>query len=547
MKVMVLGLDGATWTVLKPLSNFGFLPNIKKFMHQGCVGILKSTIPPVTSPAWPCLATGMNPGKIGAFSTLMRYRKDDFRLKPVNSSLYRGKSFWDILSYHGYRVALVKIPFLYPVYEINGYMISGFGGSGKLAVYPRNLHRKVMEGPSKVLEMKLFDRLTKLDVNNLSEVSSFLEGVKKLIQEEGKVVQDLVQNLSWDLFFYVLSAIDWIQHVFMDKILEIITKFETKELSSIDETGRRILELYNLVDHIVGRLAKVIMEDKECVFFMVSDHGFTVRPFTFNIAKWLVDNGYMKLRGIYHAERSSLSRQVVDLLKKLPTESLQKILPAKILKLAEKLFVRMSSEAALEISQQIDFGNSIAFCLEDSGIYINPLIDDETVLEELVNQLKNFLENNYGLKLVTFKRKEIYRGDKIELAPDLIIEIRDRTFIWEKSTDPNKPLIFKPKLSGIHDYDGIFLACGPEIKEGCALRKPLKIYDIAPTVLHIFRCPIPTNMDGRVVKEIFKENSVYAKSPIVKESEKEFIRRVMKHRLLKLKLEHKRKVSMRTP
>ncbi|MEM2981373.1 MAG: alkaline phosphatase family protein, partial [Thermoproteota archaeon] len=114
MKIIILGLDGATWAVLKPLSDTGFLPNIKRLIEHGCMGVLKSTIPPMTSPAWPCLATGVNPGKIGAFSTLMRIREEDFRLIPVNSSVYRGNSFWDMLSRKGYRVALVKIPFLYP-------------------------------------------------------------------------------------------------------------------------------------------------------------------------------------------------------------------------------------------------------------------------------------------------------------------------------------------------------------------------------------------------------------------------------------------------
>ena len=100
MKVLVLGLDGATWKALKPLIDFGVLPNFKKLVNHGCSGILSSTIPPNTSPAWPCMATGLNPGKLGVFSTLMRTGINDFHLKPVNSARARDIIFADITINH---------------------------------------------------------------------------------------------------------------------------------------------------------------------------------------------------------------------------------------------------------------------------------------------------------------------------------------------------------------------------------------------------------------------------------------------------------------
>ena len=85
-------------------------------------------------------------------------------------------------------------------------MISGFGGLGKLAVYPENLYERVMTGLSKTLEMRLFNRLSKLDKSNLSEAITFIEDVEELAQEKFNVVLKLMEDLSWDLSFYVLSA-----------------------------------------------------------------------------------------------------------------------------------------------------------------------------------------------------------------------------------------------------------------------------------------------------------------------------------------------------
>jgi len=61
MKILILGLDGSTWKVLKPLIDAGILPNIQKVVEDGCTAVIESTIPPTTSPAWPSMATGLNP------------------------------------------------------------------------------------------------------------------------------------------------------------------------------------------------------------------------------------------------------------------------------------------------------------------------------------------------------------------------------------------------------------------------------------------------------------------------------------------------------
>jgi len=67
MKVFLLGLDGLTLNMVKPYIEAGLLPNLKKVLDEGAYGILRSTIPPVSGPAWVSLTTGKNPGKHGIF------------------------------------------------------------------------------------------------------------------------------------------------------------------------------------------------------------------------------------------------------------------------------------------------------------------------------------------------------------------------------------------------------------------------------------------------------------------------------------------------
>ena len=51
-RVIVIGMDGASWNILEPLVKEGKLPAIERLMKSGCYGDLESCIIPATFPAW---------------------------------------------------------------------------------------------------------------------------------------------------------------------------------------------------------------------------------------------------------------------------------------------------------------------------------------------------------------------------------------------------------------------------------------------------------------------------------------------------------------
>lgn len=60
-KVLVIGLDGATWNLIMPWVDQGKLPTIERLNTDGCWGELKGTILFIVSPASKCYLTGKNP------------------------------------------------------------------------------------------------------------------------------------------------------------------------------------------------------------------------------------------------------------------------------------------------------------------------------------------------------------------------------------------------------------------------------------------------------------------------------------------------------
>jgi predicted AlkP superfamily phosphohydrolase/phosphomutase len=67
-RVLIIGLDGATWRVLAPLADSGRMPRLRDLMASGAWGPLRSTIPALTMPSWSSFVTGKNPGGHGVFA-----------------------------------------------------------------------------------------------------------------------------------------------------------------------------------------------------------------------------------------------------------------------------------------------------------------------------------------------------------------------------------------------------------------------------------------------------------------------------------------------
>ena len=65
-KVAVIGLDCAEPSLM--FDRFiDDLPNVRRLMEAGTYGHLKSSMPPITVPAWSCMASSKDPGTLGIY------------------------------------------------------------------------------------------------------------------------------------------------------------------------------------------------------------------------------------------------------------------------------------------------------------------------------------------------------------------------------------------------------------------------------------------------------------------------------------------------
>lgn len=503
-KLLIIGLDGATWDVLMPMIEKKKLPTLENLVKNGTHGVLESVVPfPVTGGAWLSMATGKTPGKTGIIDFLNR-KDASYKLYRVSSFDFKGHSFWDYLSKADKKVGIFNYPMLFPPYKINGFMVSGIGSSPDDDIsYPLSLKKELEQIAGKY----------KISVNyhnkKYENLDLFISDLHRFLDKFEKWVYYLVKNKEWDVLFLVFSATDWVQHIMWRHIDDSHPLYDPKVSPKYKD---EFIKFWQRIDSILGKILQTI--PKDTITFLVSDHGFGPHDQTFNLAKWLVKKGYMKRK-----------KDAKKILRKHVYKTITFVMRIPVMRiLVRKLFsfkMRKNVENLLRtsIANEIDFENSKAYCLGHvigSGvIYINANNEKEReeIKARLIHDLKN-LSKDIGktVEVQIYEPKKLYSGEKVGLLPDIAVVINN----WRCAIVENnfyRPLFeekpFSTRLTGSHRLNGIFLAYGPGIKKG--QRVDAKIYDVAPTILHIFGLPIPNDIDGRILMEIFEEDSEFAK------------------------------------
>ena len=107
-KLTVLGWDAATFDIIDPLIEAGQLPNLRRIFEAGSRGVLRSTMPPITSQAWATAFTGVNAARHGLWEFSER-DESGYRLRLVNGSFRRARAVWDYLTDAGVSVGVVVV------------------------------------------------------------------------------------------------------------------------------------------------------------------------------------------------------------------------------------------------------------------------------------------------------------------------------------------------------------------------------------------------------------------------------------------------------
>lgn len=487
MATFIIGLDGATYKIIDGLVARGVLPFMRELLQNGVRGVLESTMPPLTGPAWVALATGKNPGKTGIFDFFKRARIDSFITVPVSSRDFKESvSFWDILSAEGFRVGVCNYPLLYPPYEINGIMVSGLGaGPEDDITYPGYVKAELnRECGGYRIDVPWGQARYRADPWR------FIGDIMKLIEVNERTLRYMLRQ-NFDVLIFVISVTDFIQHYMWRFIDPTHPNYRHEEARQF---GPCFVEIWKRIDGIVG---VVLDEVVRCGgnLLVVSDHGFAPYRSVFYANRWLELNGYLARKSLLVELAAKMQNWAVRAAGLLPDRFQNRVLAA-------------GCRHGLTFAGRLDLERTRAFVPANSSmvgnIYVSSRDERESLIAELMAGLSGCTAE-LGLKTRFYFRTDLFTGRYTELAPDFFFDIDDfqcavRYEFADRVYRPSPHLL---SHSGLHDREGIFIFYGRDMAGGRDVGR-ISIYDVAPTVLHLCGVRVPGDVDGRVVTEIFR-------------------------------------------
>jgi len=504
-KTVIIGLDGAPFNIIKEWSQAGILPNISKLIKEGIFSSLLSSFLPTSPVAWTTIMSGKNPGKHNVFD--WGFRQDNsYRIATVNSRCVRTPLLWNILNQNNLSTGVFNVPITYPPSALNGFMVSGFDAPNTKVgyTYPEDLTAKIK---LHLKDYPLFFRQSYVS----GKENDFIEDIKYVINKKKEAISFLIDNFEMDFYIFVLMELDHLHH-------KMWGCFDSKE------KAHYIHEVYKLIDETVGDIINRF--PPETNFFIISDHGAGALEGVMYINNWLSQLGLLKVKksplmSVKNTlERLDLIPKIYEYCARLGIAKFLRALPSSLQYCAATNFLSFDD---------VDWSKTKAYSFGEYGqIYLNlkereplgivhPGKEYDELVGTIIEALNKIEDPTSGKKLITkiHRKQEIYKGEYLHAAPDILFEIKDLSFDSSvKFGFGNKNIIGKQEFldSGTHRREGILIAVGKNIKKNLLIDIS-SILDITPTILYSMELGIPADIDGKILKSIFTDEFIKGNVP----------------------------------
>jgi predicted AlkP superfamily phosphohydrolase/phosphomutase len=497
-RVLIAGLDGATFDIIRPLVAQGHLPNLATIMKQGAWGSLRSAMPPITPTAWTSFFTGKNPGQHGIYD-FQELDRQTYQFRPVQIDRHREKSLWQLLSEAGLRCMVVDVPYTYPPRPLNGWMITGYGTPrtpDTIFTYPAGLAQQL---PAHLRpEVKVA-----LPRHRFDRSQAFIEEWQHIMDGRARLLRHWLTEREWDFFMVVFSVTDNLAHVFWTFVEPMHSNYYRPEAAVFRQA---FFQAYGRCDDLLGEM--MTWAGPETTTIVMSDHGFgSVRPRQYLFQR-LAEGGYIRYQSppFFSLLGDRAMKAAMRLYGGFPMlrEWVKNMRPERQTAVKQSLLRQglMPGGGGLDParSQMIPSNYGLQIWLNEEERFAEGIVAP-AARDALLQQASAYLladqDKTTGRPIIqaVYRGEALYQGPYAGAGPDLVI---DYTNFYAPET--NRPRM-NPHLEGGHTADGIFLAYGPAIQAGEVNGATLT--DLAPTVLHLLNQSIPPDMDGRVLADIF--------------------------------------------
>src|SRR5207302_2866395 len=294
-RTVLIGLDGATFSILDALMDDGVMPFLRTLTASGVRAELASVIPPLTPPAWTSLMTGRSPGHHGIFD-FFRFDVEKGRyIRVVDSRDVGCETIWSMLARHGGRTTALNFPLMSPPVPAPGYVVPGWvpWRHLRLASYPPGLYDRLRALPGfNARELAMDMALEGKAIEGCQKEEDYEAWVRLHIRREQQwfeILQYLMRADPCDLTAVLFDGVDKLQHLcwrFLDpRYLAATPSAPERKIRAL------CLDYFRQLDRFVGEIVARAGADARIV--IASDHGFGATVEVFYVNAWLHQHGYL--------------------------------------------------------------------------------------------------------------------------------------------------------------------------------------------------------------------------------------------------------------
>ena len=507
-RLLIIGLDGATFDVLNPMIDAGRMPHFKRFMENGVSGVLESTKPPITPAAWTTFMTGKGPGRHGIVD-FEKYDIESHTLTFNSTFEIREKTLWELLSEKGLKVGSINVPMTYPPKPVNGFMISGFETPSIDAefTWPRELKQDILR------EIPNYNYRTNWQRKALGGedvLAANLDYICNSFEQGLRLTEYCGEKFGWDVLMVVFKLLDNLQH-------KAWKYLDPRTSGRYPRRAEMAANCFNKLDDVLGKLF-AYADSRDATVLIMSDHGHgsldgKAQP-NLLLSQW----GYLQLKSPWERTLTRANRLAYRLTK-------------------GKLTRFEQGSHGIERELAVDWPRTQA-CVMHAGIYgflymnvkgrgphgiVDPS-DYERLRGEIAQKLRDVKTRNPD-------------GDTISVFAEILIP--EELYKCSREDNPNLPdllLVPQPglavvrkirgsqpvrwcsdgRLEGTHRVEGILAMGGEGICRG--KRVDANIVDITPTVLAALGLRVPLDMEGKLITKAFVEKLISESEPPVKKT-----------------------------
>lgn len=491
-KVVVVGLDGATYRVLDPIMRAGAMPALSALCEEGTRTTLRSTIPTYTPPAWVSMVTGVNPGRHGIFGFLATTAQEETQI--AHSGLIDAPPLWSYLNEMGVRAGVLNVPMYFPPTPVDGFMIGGGLAAGWSDISAPNFaadskHTELVSqiaGGSYPLD-------TVVSYENDWDSLEVIDRITRVQSLRTKVLSSLLEKEDVDVVFAVFEGPDRLQHLHYQYLVEFSDWYDHPDAK---EARDKATEFFAEVDKSIDALAQ--WAGSEGHVLIVSDHGFGPWEKTLNVNLLLQEWGYLKLPQVSKMTRTGFVAGTGQRIAR-------RVIPR-----------RWLHSMKARITRNVDWSQTRAFAshVAEQGIHVNvrgdlPLgsVDPgeaSKIADEIVERLQELTDPDDGRPVVdtVVRREDAIAGPHTSRAPHLFPFCRDQHYELSDTIAATSAFTdHRDRPWGYHHKDGILVGAGPGLKTG-EDAAGLDIVDVVPLLFHLAGLPVPEGLDGSVPSDI---------------------------------------------